>query len=141
MENEVVNQELRVLEERFAMPAAESRESLAALLAEDFREYGSSGRVYGAAETLQAISADGFKPRLVFENFQAVPVAPDMMLVTYMSRSVSGPGWKRPAPRSSLWRWRDDRWQLVFHQGTRLASDSEAAAGVPLPKVIPPSFA
>ena len=53
----------RVPEERLAMPtASESRASLAALLAADFREFGSSGRIYGAATTLAALTAGGASP-------------------------------------------------------------------------------
>ncbi len=118
-----MEQELRTLEERLAMPAAsESRESLAALLAAEFREFGSSGRIYDLADTLEALVA-GNRPALKFEDFSVQPVSTDAVLVTYISRSVSGPGWKPPALRSSLWVRRSDRWRLVFHQGTRLAGD------------------
>ena len=118
-----MEQELRTLEERLAMPAAsESRESLAALLAAEFREFGSSGRIYDLANTLEALVA-GNRPALKFEDFSVQPVSGGAVLVTYVSRSVSGPGWKPPALRSSLWVRRSDRWQLVFHQGTRLAEN------------------
>jgi len=40
-----------------------------------------------------------------------------------VARSVAGPGWKPPSLRSSLWVRRDNRWQMVFHQGTRLAAE------------------
>ena len=120
---EAMEQELRMLEERLAMPASsETRESLAALLAADFREFGASGRAYDLATTLDALLAGG-RPALKFEDFSAVAVSPDTALVTYVSRSVSGPGWKPPALRSSLWVRRSARWQLLFHQGTRLAED------------------
>ena len=123
MESKAVEDELRALEERLAMPAAgESRESLAVLLAAEFREFGSSGRVYDAATTLDALVA-GAPQRFVFEDFHAAPVSGDAVLVTYVSRSVSGPGWKPPVLRSSLWVRRENRWQLLFHQGTRLAED------------------
>ena len=36
-------------------------------------------------------------------------VAPDTALVTYVTHSVSGPGWKPPALRNSLWCWREGR--------------------------------
>ncbi len=118
-----MEQELRTLEERLAMPAAsESRASLAALLAAEFREFGSSGRIYDLANTLEALVA-GNRPALKFEDFSVQPVSGGAVLVTYVSRSVSGPGWKPPALRSSLWVRRSDRWQLVFHQGTRLAEN------------------
>lgn len=116
----------RVLEERLAMPGAtESRASLGALLAPEFREFGTSGQVYADATAVIDALARGARPRLVFEEFQAARVSANTVLVTYRSKSTPGPGWKPPALRSSLWVKRDGRWQLLFHQGTRLATDSE----------------
>ena len=117
---ETVEQDLRELEARLAMPASsETRESLAALLAADFREFGASGRIYDLSATLDALLA-GARPTLKLEDFCAVAVALDTALVTYVSRSLPGPGWKPPALRSALWVRRSGRWQLLFHQGTRL---------------------
>ena len=111
----------RVLEERLAMPGVgESRESLSVLLAPEFREFGASGAIQGDVATI----LDGLMPagrsRLVFEDFQAARVSASTVLVTYRCKSVPGPGWKPPALCSSLWVKRDGRWQMIFHQGTRL---------------------
>jgi hypothetical protein len=120
---EAVEQELRELEARLAMPASsETRESLAALLAADFREFGASGRASDLATTLDAWLAGG-RPTLKLEDFRAEAVDANTALVTYVSRSLPGPGWKPPALRSSLWVRRSGRWQLLFHQGTRLVED------------------
>lgn len=115
--------ELQVLEERLAVPGVEeTRETLGALLAAEFREIGSSGRLFTAASVLDAILAVG-RPRLMLEEFTVVAVADGAALVTYVSKSVAGPGWKAPSLRSSLWVRRENRWQLLFHQGTRLGSE------------------
>jgi hypothetical protein len=122
MMNERIDEELRVLEERLAMPAAsESRESLGALFAPEFREFGCDGKIYEDVPTLLETLPLGDAPRLMFEEFRAVPVAPDTVLVTYRAKSLPGLGWKLPTLRSSLWVMRQSGWQLVFHQGTRLA--------------------
>ena len=122
MASSTVESLFRVLEERLAMPgAAESRESLGALLAPEFREFGSSGQIYTDVSAVLDALVPGGRPRLVFEDFQAVRVATNTVLVTYRSKSASGPGWKPPAVRSSLWVKREGRWQLLFHQGTRVA--------------------
>ena len=114
---------LRALEERLAMPAAsESRESLALILAAEFREFGSSGRTFERSSVLDALVAGG-RPQLKFEGFKTTPIRDGVTLVTYVARSIAGPGWKQPSLRSSLWVWRDARWQMIFHQGTRLAAD------------------
>jgi hypothetical protein len=120
MVSEAIQMELRALEERLAMPLpSETRESLGALLAPDFREFGSSGRIYDSSTTLDALTPGG-RPRIVLEDFKAAIVADGAVLVTYLSRNAPGPGWKPPALRSSLWIRRAERWQLLFHQGTRL---------------------
>jgi hypothetical protein len=114
----------RALEERLAMPAdSESRETLAALLAEDFQEFGSSGRVFDAASILPELVPGG-RPRLLLEDLTATVVTAGVVLVRYVSRSVPGAGWKPPALRSSLWCHREGRWQLLFHQGTRMPAEA-----------------
>ena len=124
MLSETATAALRALEERLAMPAgSESRESLALILAAEFREFGSSGRVFERASVLDALIAGG-RPQLKLEEFPAASVGDGVVLVTYIARSIAGPGWKPPSLRSSLWIWRDARWQMIFHQGTRFADDA-----------------
>jgi hypothetical protein len=123
MTSRTIEAELRVLEERLAMPASsESRDTLGALLAPEFREFGSSGCVYDAASTLDVLIPGG-RPRIMLEDFMVAFVAEGVVLVTYLSRSVAGPGWKPPTLRSSLWTRRASGWQMVFHQGTRLLAE------------------
>jgi len=114
--------EIRALEERLANPpAGESRESLAATFATDFREFGSSGRVFDAEMVLGALGGVAQRPSrapISLEGFRAERVAPNVILATYLARVAAGPGWKPPTLRSSLWCKRDGRWQIVFHQGT-----------------------
>lgn len=130
MTPETIEAELRVLEERLAMPApSESRDTLGALLAPGFREFGSSGRIYDAASTLDALIPGG-RPRAMLEDFRAVSMAEDVVLVTYLSRSAAGPGWKPPALRSSLWIRRASGWQMVFHQGTCLPAEEASTKTV-----------
>ena len=130
MRPETIDAELRVLEDRLVMPApSESRDTLGALLAPEFREFGSSGRVYDAASTLDVLIPGG-RPRITLEDFKAASVAEGVVLVTYLSRSAAGPGWKPPALRSSLWIRRTSGWQMVFHQGTRLPAEEASTKPV-----------
>ena len=92
--------------------------SLALLLAEEFVEFGSSGNVWTRAATLADLPAEQFTPRSI-SDFQAQLLADDVALLTY--RSQRHPAGALPASaslRSSLWKWRDGRWQMAFHQGT-----------------------
>ena len=115
--------EVCALEERLAMPsAAETRESLALLLAADVRGFGSSGRVFERASVLDALVA-GAGPAIKLEELRAEFIAKGAVLVTYVARTAAGPGWKPPSLRSSVWVRSENRWQLRFHQGTRLAEE------------------
>ena len=115
--------ELEALEGRLANPSDETHDSLAALLAPGFREYGSSGREYDAETVLEGLLAQE-RPKVRFTNFRVVRVGVDAALVTYVSHMAPGPGSKPPALRSSLWQRHGGSWQLLFHQGTRVGGES-----------------
>lgn len=91
---------------------------LAALLADEFIEFGSSGNLWTRAATLADLPAEQFCPRSS-SDFQARWLACDVAFVTCRSlRHASGALPASARLRSSLWKWRDGRWQMAFHQGT-----------------------
>ncbi|MDN5751191.1 MAG: DUF4440 domain-containing protein [Pseudonocardia sp.] len=95
------------------LDAAVRRGAGAASLFDDgFREFGSSGRVWDRASILVALAEDASDPPAVEDVVGAV-LGLDVVLVTY--RTVRP---ERSTLRSSIWRRRDGRWLLVFHQGT-----------------------
>ena len=81
-----------------------SPEQLDRLLADDFREFGSSGRVYDKAAIIQALQTES---ALLFsiEAFQAKALGPDLVLATYHAVITDqSRGEMRTSLRSSLWR-------------------------------------
>jgi len=85
--------------------------SLAGLIADDFFEFGASGRTWTAAETRAALATE--PPRDVpMEDFAVSRLGVGVALVTYRSRDP------RHARRSSIWVRRGGRWVMRFHQGT-----------------------
>lgn len=84
------------------------------ILADDFGEFGRSGRVYARADTL-AVEGDTIDARL--RDVEVDLIAEDVALVTYVSEVRHEDGLLM-ANRSSVWVQRNDRWQLRFHQGT-----------------------
>ena len=111
---------LRQLEERLAQPEVRrSPEQLAELLADDFREFGSSGRVFTKAEIINALQ-DQAPCQLTLEDCRAVILAPDIVLLTYRGICRFAHSDKDSySLRSSIWRRQNGRWQVLFHQGTR----------------------
>ncbi len=92
---------------------------VASLLAADFREFGSSGRVFTKAEIIEALR-DEAPATFQMQDFGFVPLAEGVALVTYRVTK-----WQNGVPaseslRSSIWRRTSDRWRMVFHQGTRV---------------------
>jgi hypothetical protein len=88
------------------------------LLAEEFSEFGSSGRVWTRDSTLDLLAGESPQPAPDVEDFAARQIAADTVLVTY--RTVpKGDGFESSL-RSSIWIRRGERWQILFHQGTKI---------------------
>ena len=111
---------LRHLEEQLLDPVVrKDRAYVSSLLADDFREFGSSGRILYKEDILAEL-ASGAAASLTLEDFQAKRLASDVFLVTYRALRHSPDGVLVTSLRSSLWMLRDARWQMLFHQGTKI---------------------
>ena len=87
---------------------------LRALLHPEFIEFGASGRIWDFQSTIEALSAEQTAYEILGSDFQALPLAPDAILLTF---KTSSPG--RVCLRSSIWiRTNSNEWLLRFHQGT-----------------------
>lgn len=95
-----------------------SPEAVAALLADDFVEFGATGRIHDKAETIRLLSVDDDQGPVELKGFVARQLAPTVILVTY---TAIWPG-RLVVLRSSIWSLNDGSWQMTFHQGTRPAS-------------------
>ncbi len=105
--------QLIALERSLHSPAIRSNPDAAgALLAEDFLEFGASGRAFTRAGILAALAAEAPSP-IASTDFDCRLLSPGLALLTYVSTSAG-----RRARRSSLWRCEDGQWHCVFHQGT-----------------------
>jgi hypothetical protein len=114
-----IEQHLRELEERLLQTEVRrSADDVTALLADDFIEFGSSGRVFDKQQIIDNLQTEP-RIRQSLVDFKTLPLAPGLVLATYRAVRQGGPG-EPPSYslRSSIWKLIDDRWQLVFHQGT-----------------------
>jgi len=108
--------ELCALETEILDPSVRADPSrLDLLLADEFVEFGSSGRVYRKEMLIDMMTSES-SAEVAMKDFEIRPLSPSAALVTY--RSVGGAG--REARRSSVWVMREGRWEMVFHQGTRI---------------------
>jgi hypothetical protein len=111
---------LRTLECELHEPKARRDEKrLAELLDPGFREFGRSGAAYERADIFELLSNEVPPAKVHAQGFTAFELAPSVVLLTYQSAHVSNSGTvERHTNRSSIWRFGDSRWQMVFHQGT-----------------------
>lgn len=117
---------LRLEERLLRAEVRASPEALAELLAGTFVEFGSSGNVFDRAHTLELLPSEPAVP-VSITDFTLTPLAADVALVTYRAHRQQPDG-TVVSLRSSIWRWLDDCWQVIFHQGTRQAGPSSPVA-------------
>lgn len=102
------------------------------MLADEFLEFGASGRVYDKRQVIDLLCTDPGDRQRRYATFQKLKVAwlsDDVALITYRSVKIEGDNPRREiAHRASIWKRSDGRWRLVFHQGTPLER-SRANAG------------
>jgi hypothetical protein len=122
--------QLWALEEDLLKPEVrKSVDRVGQLLADEFIEFGSSGRVFNKAKIIVALQQEACDAvhRISLTDFTVRRLAPDVMLVTYRTTIQDPP---ESSLRSSIWKLISGRWQMVFHQGT----PSKAANGGTAPR-------
>jgi len=110
--------QLRALEEDLLKPEVrKSADRVSRLLADEFIEFGSSGRVFNKAQIIEALEQEPCDAtyRITLVDFTVRRLAPDVMLVTY-STTIQDRSESRL--QSSIWKLISGHWQMVFHQGT-----------------------
>lgn len=109
-----LKEHLKALEESHLKPEVRtSSEELKNLLADEFFEFGSSGKVIYKKDCL---GEGGVGVReLSLYDFEFHLVSQEVALTTYRVRDETR---KQDSLRSSIWKLIDGRWQMFFHQGT-----------------------
>lgn len=118
--NETTEAELERLELLLMDPAVRrDRERVGKLLAEDFLEFGSSGRVWTREMTLEQLPTETYSPPMV-DSLACRMLGEDVALVTYRAvRTNEATGERTVTLRSSVWKRMSGDWKMRFHQGTR----------------------
>ncbi|MBT2679343.1 DUF4440 domain-containing protein [Bacillus sp. ISL-35] len=105
---------LQELEEKLLTPEVRSSKTeLKKLLADEFFEFGSSGRVLYKDEDFEG-GIGVIKVKL--SNFEIHPLSDEIVLATYRTFNEQT---KQYALRSSIWKLNEGKWKMVFHQGTK----------------------
>ena len=112
---------LRACEEALLDPEVRrDRARVEALLAEDFLEFGSSGRAWSREEILELLATETYQPP-VMEDFSCDWLAESVALVTYKTVRVDPEsGLRAVVLRNSIWIEKSGEWRVRFHQGTKV---------------------
>jgi hypothetical protein len=116
MQNEIINHLIK--QEKQLLDRADPLDVLVDLIDDEFIEVGSSAALYDKTEVVRWLSSENQSER-IGSSFKAHPLTEQMILLTYISEIKEGasPDIKQ-AIRSSIWRLKNGKWRMVFHQGT-----------------------
>lgn len=108
-----LQEHLYALEERLLHPDREpDRSVLVPLFADNFQEFCCSGRILDREQTVEVLLNSSARPATI-SFFYVSLLAPEVALATYHATTNTS-----RSHRSSVWIYREQRWQIQFHQGT-----------------------
>jgi len=114
----ILKEQLLQLEENLLQPEIRaSKEELAKLLADEFFEFGSSGKVLYKDENISEMTLS--EVRMQLTDFEIHPMSDEVVLTTYR---IYNELTEQHSLRSSLWKLVDGHWKMHFHQGTKIVS-------------------
>ncbi|WP_259144257.1 nuclear transport factor 2 family protein [Tsukamurella ocularis] len=120
-----VLEELRRREPLFHGPCWRSLQDFDDAVAQDFWEVGASGRRYSREHVRAAIAARMTAPQdesgWEAAEFQVRAMGASVYLLTYSL--VQG---ERVTRRLTVWRRRENRWTVMFHQGTPVEESADS---------------
>jgi hypothetical protein len=113
--NDALAQHLRELEESLLRPDVRKSQTLVDLLADEFIEFGSSGRIHTKTDLVEALQAET-PTKQTTSDFKVIHLSPDAALLTYRIHLHREP--PLYTLRSSIWQLSGGKWRMIFHQAT-----------------------
>jgi len=102
--------------ERALMNLSMPNAKLKSFIADDFVEYGKSGNVYYQKDVFEWLDNNP-KRKIHAFDFQLKTLNENVILLTYISEENENHEMFQ-VYRSSIWKKRQEQWQIIFHQGT-----------------------
>ena len=113
-------EQLRLLEQQLLDPVVRrDGDRVSRLLADDFVEFGTSGRVFRKGDILKELASEA-AATLTLRDFHARELAPGVFLVTYVALRRAAEDATVSSLRSSIWSRQSGEWRMLFHQGTKI---------------------
>jgi hypothetical protein len=113
MDLSIIKKHLLELEKQLLEPNTRTNPAeLDQLLADDFFEFGSSGKVWNKKD---AVGGGLSVRKMTISDFEIYPLSEEVVLVTYRVKDETR---MLNTLRSSIWKFSGGKWQMFFHQGT-----------------------
>lgn len=118
---QTIEEELKHLETKLLkLEVRKSPRKLSRMIHKDFIEFGSSGKIYDKSSIIKEMSKQKEYQYFIM-NFYVQKLSKKIALVTYHASVELENGQKKYSLRSSIWKYDDERWQILFHQGTSIS--------------------
>ena len=92
------------------------------ILADGFFEFCSSGQIYHYTYGDKLpVQEDKQTVQMEILHFQLKPITDDSVLATYRLSVQDATSRIKYSLRSSIWQKQDDKWKIIFHQGTLIS--------------------
>ncbi len=118
IKEKIIELELRLLKP----DVRKSADELDKYLADKFVEFGSSGKKYNKEQIIEELKVESGR-QFFAEDFDVEELTDEAVMITYrVTISQSGEETEQKSLRTSIWRLIDDRWQMLFHQGTPISA-------------------
>ncbi|MGG4219890.1 DUF4440 domain-containing protein [Paenibacillus jamilae] len=93
------------------------KEDFGRLLADDYFEYGSSGKKYEKSMQISFLDGKSSLSNIPYmiTDFNIRLLSSDLVHATYCTKSIDT---GNKSLRSSIWKLNEEQWQMIFHQGT-----------------------
>lgn len=88
------------------------------LLAEDFIEFGTSGKVYNKMNIIELLPKEDSATIEAFD-FRAIALSSEFVQLTFKTNRQNKDGSITSSLRCSIWKKNGNQWQMFFHQGTK----------------------
>lgn len=120
-------QELKSREPIFHHPKkfGKTKEDIERQMCDEFWEVGASGNVYTKQDVIETLlkrySDPAYQDIWEAKDFELTKIALDNYLLTYILTQDK----TRVTRRSTLWRFVDGDWKILYHQGTVINADGK----------------
>jgi hypothetical protein len=94
-------------------------EELNNLLHEEFIEFSTSGKVYNKKMIIEMLAAEN-PIEIEASDFESIQLAPNIIQLRFKTQKNNQDGSIVTTLRSSIWKLENSKWQMIFHQGTKI---------------------